>query len=124
MKINDRFTKLFAIVGILIAFPASYLTFESYYECYLEDNTTDYEITINNEDIYSCTDYKVKDNEYTKEGINLNTYETENYVLIYEDGDEIISSDTVENFKVKEIKTNRECLDFKDYVLAQFKGEI
>lgn len=112
------------ILAVLIASPIGCLMYKSSYKYYVEDNTTDYEITINNEDIYSCTDYKVKDNEYTKEGINLNTYETGNYVLIYEDGDEIISSDAVENFKVKEIKTNRECLDFKDYVLAQFKGEI
>ena len=73
---------------------------------------TNYEITLNEKDVYFCEDYRLPKKVKTAEGEWSLEHEENDYVFIYENGVEVVSSEDVDSFKVKEIKTNWKCLDF------------
>ena len=103
------------IIIAIICSIANIISREAYDNCVTKE-ITNYEITLNDSAAYICKDYKVKNSSLTEEGEDLGTYEIDNYVLIYEDGVEIIEADSVKDLKIKILKTNENAPSYREWL--------
>lgn len=116
-KYVSRVVEVLIVVVIIaiICSIANIISREEYANCITKE-ITDYEITLNDSVVYICKDYKVKNSSLTEEGEDLGIYEIDNYVLIYEDGVEIIEADSVKDLKIKILKTNENAPTYKEWL--------
>lgn len=101
----EEITKMIILMLIMLGFTAGIpmqVSYKMYCEETIEENA-DYEIVVNGEDTYICTDYKENDKERTEEGKYFQNCRKDDIAIINDEEYIILSKSEVKTMEIKPI---------------------
>ena len=98
-EITKMIILMLIMLGFIVGIPMQ-ASYNIYCEEVIEENTS-YEIVVNGEDTYTCTDYKENDKERTEEGKYFQNCRKDDIAIINDEEYIILSKSEVKTMEIK-----------------------
>lgn len=120
----EEITKMIILMMILLGFVVG-IPMQAKYRIYCEEvieENTNYEIVVNGEDTYNCTDYKENNKERTEEGKYFQNCRKDDIAIINGEEYIILSKSEVKTMEIKPIVRDEKAVPSREGFFEYLKG--
>lgn len=120
-EITKMIILMLVLLGLVVGIPMQ-VSYKMYCEETIEENTS-YEIIVNGENTYTCTDYKENDKERTEEGKYFQNCRKEDVAIINNEEYIILSKSEVKTMEMKLIVQDEKLVPSREGFFEYLKQE-